>query len=442
MAIIRPFKALRYNTARLPNISYVLTQPYDRIHDEEQAKYYELSPYNFTRIIKGREYPDDDGRYNVYTRARSYARCWQAQGVLMRESRPAIYVHDQSYLTPNRREHTRRGFCAAFRLTGFEEGVILPHERTHSGPKADRLDLTRATETGWGHVFALYPDDQNRINGILEAAVADLEPMLAEDKIIEQDVIHRFWTVDDPEVISAVVTEMAPKRRLIIADGHHRYETALNYRSEMREKYPDHPEEAAFNYALVTMVSMSDPGLVILPTHRLIHSYARLTGAEVVQRAGQFFDVTPMPDRTALEKALGEADEHHPSFGWYDGGYALLRLRDTDALAQVLPDRAPEWRMLDVSVLHELLIERILGIDKGAVERRENIDYLRDPDTGFARVDAGDAQFLLLMNPTRMEQVGACAAAGERMPQKSTDFYPKVIGGLVALPLGADEILG
>jgi len=441
VATIRPFKALRYNTARLRNISYVLTQPYDRINAEEQAKYYELSPYNFTRIIKGREYADDDERYNVYTRARSYARAWRAQRVLMRESRPAIYVHDQSYLTSDGKEHTRRGFSAALQLTGFKEGMILPHERTLSGPKVDRLELTRVTETGWGHVFVLYPDDENRINGILDAAVADLEPMMAEEKIIEQDVIHRFWIIDDPKAISAVVTEMAPKRNLIIADGHHRYETALNYRAEMRDKYPDHPEEAAFNHTVATLVSMSDPGLVILPTHRLIHSYAKLSGAEVVNKAGQFFDVLPMPDRAALERVLGEAAPHRPSFGWYDGGYALFRLREADVLAQILPDRAPEWRMLDAAVLHELLIERVLGIDSGAVERKENIDYLRDPDAGFARVDAGDAQFLLLMNPTRMEQVRACTAVGERMPQKSTDFYPKVLSGLVALPLGAGEIL-
>jgi len=441
VAIIRPFQALRYNTARIGNISRVVTQPYDRIHAEEQQRYYDLSLYNFTRIIKGKEHPGDDHQYNVYTRARSYARAWLAQRVFVRESRPAIYVHDQTYVTPDRKERTRRGFVAALQLTSFDEGVILPHERTLSGPKADRLELTRVTETGWGHVFILYPDDENRINGILGAAVADLEPMIAEERVIERGVIHRFWVVDDPGVIAAVTEEMAPKRNLIIADGHHRYETALTYRDEMRKKHPDSSPEAAFNHVLVTMVSMSDPGLVILPTHRLIHSYARLTGAEALDKARQFFEVTSVPDRAALQKALGEVSPQHPSFGFFDGSYALLTLRDPDVLARLLPERTPDWRMLDVSVLHELFVERVLGIDKGAVERSENIDYLRDPDAGFAAVDAGDAQFFLLMNPTRIEQVRACTAAGERMPQKSTDFYPKVISGLVALPLGANEIL-
>ena len=441
MAIVKPFRGLRYNVEKVGDLSKVITQPYDRIHEPQQERYYELSPYNFVRIIRGKKTPWDNDDDNVYTRARCYARTWLAEGVLMREARPAIYVLEQTYTTPSGETRTRRGFSAALQLTRFDEGVILPHERTLSGPKVDRLNLFRATETAWGHIFILYPDDENRVNSILQPYLEAHEPMVAREQVIESAVEQRFWVVDDPEVIQAVVEEMAPKRNLIIADGHHRYETALTFRDEMRQKYPDAPADAAFNYTMVTLVSMSDPGLVILPTHRLIHSYTRMDGKAALERAKEYFEVTPASDRTAVEKALAEAKPDHPRFGFYDGSYAVLELRDPGVMAQLLPDRAADWRMLDVVVLHELFIERVLGIDKEAVKRKENIDYLRDPAPGFAAVDRGEAQFLLLMNPTRIEQVRACTAASERMPQKSTDFYPKVISGLVALPVGPEERL-
>ncbi len=439
MAAIKPFQGLRYNPVRIPDLSAVITQPYDRIHEAEQSRYYALNPYNFCRIILGRRTPADDDTNNCYTRARCYAQTWQAEGVLVRDPRPALYVLEQTYATPGGEMRTRRGLCAALQLTGFDEGVILPHERTLSGPKVDRLNLTRATATAWEHIFILYPDTENRVNALLQPYLEAHEPTVAREQVIERDVEQRFWMVDDPQVIAAVVEEMAPKRNLIIADGHHRYETALNYRDEMRQQHPAAPADAAFNYVLVTLVSMSDPGLVILPTHRLIHSYGRLNGRQALERAEEYFDVMPVTDRAAMERALAQARPEQPRFGFYDGQYTVLTLRDPDVLARLLPDRAPDWRMLDVTVLHELFIERVLGIDKGAVERKENIDYLRDPGPGYAAVAEGRAAFLLVMNPTRIEQVRACTEASERMPQKSTDFYPKVISGLVMMPMGLAE---
>ncbi len=441
MAIIKPFRGLRYNLEKIGDLSAVITQPYDRIHEAEQERYYNLSPYSFVRIIRGKATPWDNEADNVYTRARCYAHTWLAEGVLVRDARPALYVLEQTYTTPSGETRTRRGFSAALQLTHFDEGVILPHERTLSGPKLDRLNLFRATETAWGHIFILYPDDENRVNSILQPYVESHPPIVAREQVIESAVEQRFWVVDDPEVIRAVAEEMASKRNLIIADGHHRYETALNFQDEMRQKYPDAPANAAFNYTMVTLVSMSDPGLVILPTHRLIHSYTRMGGREALEKAKTYFEVTPVSDRAALEKALAEARPDRPRFGFYDGGYAVLELRDPGVLERILPDRAADWRMLDVVVLHELFIERVLGIDKEAVQRKENLDYLRDPAPGFEAVNRGDAQFLLLMNPTRVEQVRACTAANERMPQKSTDFYPKVVSGLVAMPVGAGERL-
>jgi uncharacterized protein (DUF1015 family) len=290
----------------------------------------------------------------------------------------------------------------------------------------------------FGHIFMLYPGD--RINELLDEAVART-PGLEVHELFEKEVTQRFWPIADADIIAAVAEEMAPKRNLIIADGHHRYETALNYRDEMREKHRDTPPNAGFNYRMVTLVSMTDPGLVILPTHRLIHCYGKMSGGEILDQAKESFRVIPVENREGLEETLGEATPEHPRLGLYDGSYTVLQLKSPDVMDRILPGRDPAWRMLDVSVLHELLIERVMGISQEAVERKENIEYLRDPQMGYDAVDEGEAEFLFVMNPTRMEQVRACTKAGEKMPQKSTDFYPKVISGLVMMPIGVEERL-
>jgi uncharacterized protein (DUF1015 family) len=356
----------------------------------------------------------------------------------MREDTPALYVLRQNFTLPDGTEKSRQGLVTAFQLSPFDEGIVLPHERTHSGPKVDRLNLMRATQANYGHIFMLYPGD--RVNELLDEAVERASGFEVHE-LFEKDVTQQFWAVTDREIVATVVEEMAPKKNLIIADGHHRYETALNYRDEMRDKHPDAPPSAGFNYRMVTLVSMTDPGLVILPTHRLIHSYDRMSGEEILEQAGADFQVRSLDGREALEKALDEATPEHPRIGFYDGSYTVLQLKSPDVMDRILPGRDPAWRMLDVSVLHEVLIERVMGISKEAVERKENIEYLRDPQMGYDAVDEGDAEFLFVMNPTRMEQVRACTAAGEKMPQKSTDFYPKVISGLVMMPIGVKERL-
>jgi len=438
MATIRPFRGTRYNPEEVGNLSSVISQPYDRVRHGLQDKYYDQSPYNVVRIIRGKETAGDNAGDNVYTRARDYYATWLEQGVLMREDQPALYVLRQNFTLPDGTEKTRQGLVTAFQLSAFDKGVVLPHERTHSGPKVDRLNLMRATQVNFGHIFMLYPGD--RINELLDQALQNSEGLEARD-LFEKDVLQQFWPVKDHEVINGVIEEMAPKRNLIIADGHHRYETAINYRDEMRGKHPDAPANAGFNFRMVTMVSMDDPGLVILPTHRLIHSYGKKTAAEILSGAKPYFNVMDVDSREELEAALEEATPDHPRFGFYNGGYTVLELKDPDVMARLLPDRDPAWRMLDVSVLHEVLIERVMEISAEAVERKENIEYLRDPQMGYDAVDEGEAEFLFVLNPTRMEQVRACTKAGEKMPQKSTDFYPKVISGMVMMPIGVDERL-
>jgi uncharacterized protein (DUF1015 family) len=428
---------VRYNPEKVGELSSVISQPYDRVRHGLQDKYYDLSPHNIVRIIRGKERAGDN-EDNIYTRARDYYQSWMKEGILTREEMPAFYVLRQTFTLPDGSRRTRQGLVAALNLVRFDEGTVLPHERTHSGPKVDRLKLMRATQVNFGHIFMLYPG--NRINEFLEEAIEG-KPGVEVHELFEHDVTQQFYVVTDPQVVKAVVEEMAPKRNLVIADGHHRYETALNFRDEMRDKYPDASADAGFNYRMVTLVSMDDPGLVILPTHRLIQSYGRISGAEALEQAVEFFEVRAVDDREALESALAQAEPSHPRFGFYDGGYAVLALRNPEVMERILPDRAPAWRMLDVNVVHELFIERVLGISPEAVERKENIEYLRDPQMGYDAVDEGEAEFLLVMNPTRMEQVRACTTAGEKMPQKSTDFYPKIISGLVMMPIGVEERL-
>ncbi len=442
MATVRPFRGVRYNPNKIENLSQVVCQPYDRVRYGLQEQYYDLHPYNMVRITKGKEEDGDrpDGD-NVYTRANDYYRAWLDSGHLLRDGEPAFYVYRQTFTLSDGTELTRSAFVAALELIEFEAGVVLPHERTLSGPKVDRLNLMRATAVNFGQIFMLYPDPENRINAIFDAAVGGRPADLDVREMYEKDVRQQVWLVTDEEVLGQVVAEMAPKTGLIIADGHHRYETALNYRNEMRDKHREAPANAGFNYRMVTLVSLDDPGLTILPTHREINNYRAKTTEQILADAAPYFEVQSLPDRAALEATMVEAGPVDRRIGFYDGGYHLLRLKSPETMDQIVPERAREWRLLDVSILHELLIERIMGISKEKVEAKENIDYHRDLDLAVGRVDAGEAQCVFVMNPTSIAEVKACSEKGEKMPQKSTDFYPKVITGLIAMPVGAGERL-
>jgi uncharacterized protein (DUF1015 family) len=442
MAIIAPFRGIRYNPHKIGDLSKVISQPYDRVRYGLQDQYYELHPYNIVRIIKGRELDGDTAEgENVYTRSRDYFRTWSDAGYLLGDTEPALYVYHQTFALPDGRELTRKAFIAGLKLVDFKEGIVLPHERTLSGPKADRLSLLRATETNFGQIFMLYPDAENRVNALFDAAIAGRQPDTAVRELLEKDVRQQIWVVTDPRVIAQVLAEMAPKRGLIIADGHHRYETALNYRAEMRERFPDAQANAGFNYRMVTLVSMDDPGLTILPTHREIQAYTVKTTEQIRADAAEFFEISAMDSRENLLTAMAEATVFDRRIGFYDGAYYMLRLRDPEVMAQIVPDRVEEWRMLDVSILHEILIERVMGISKEQVAAKENIDYHRELDMAIANVDDGSALCVYILNPTRMAEVKACSDKGAKMPQKSTDFYPKVVTGLVAMAVGADQRL-
>ena len=439
MVTIKPFRGIRYASAKVSDLSLVISQPHDKIPPPLQEQYYNLSPYNIVRVIKGKSYPTDTPTDNVYTRAAATYQTWLREGVLVHEQAPALYVTHQTFSLPNGQLKTRQGLTAALKVSDYDEGIVRPHERILPKSMADRYNLTQTTHANFGSVFMLYPG--SGINELLQPALEQQPPLEFHD-LHEGEVLQQFWMITDSGLIAAVLEAMAAKPYLIIADGHHRYETAIKYRDEMRLKYPSTPANAGFNYVQVTLVSMDDPGLVILPTHRVIHLDQKMSRADLLTRAAEYFDITPLPDRPALETALTAAQNNtRPTFGLYDGAFALLSLRSPDTMARLLPAYSAAWRTLDVTVLHELFIERVLGIDKEAVALKEKVEFIRDVTIGYNAIAQGQADYLLVLNPTRIEQVQACTAASERMPQKATDFYPKLLNGLVMTSVSAEERL-
>lgn len=441
MAIIKPFRAIRYDQDKIDSINNVISQPYDRVRYGLQDQYFALSPYNVTRIIKGKETEEDSESNNVYTRANDFLNQWLDEGILMREDQPAYYVYHQTFSLPSGEAITRKAFINAFELSSFDEGIVLPHEKTHAGPKVDRLNLTRATQTYFGNIFMLYPDPENKIAAIFEPAL-QRPPDIEARELHEKDVLHQVWVVKDPQVIEQVNAEMAPKTNLIIADGHHRYETALNYQASMREKYPDAPANAGFNHRMVAMVSMSDPGLIILPTHRLIFDYQQFSSDEILARAEPYFQIEKLAGRAQLEERLAASGQDVGRIGFVSSqGHYLLSLTAPEVMAELAPDRVQSWRDLDVSILHILLLSEIMEVDQQKIDNLENIKYLREPDLGYDEVKGSDSAFLFILKPTRIEQVTGCTDAGEKMPQKSTDFYPKIVTGFAMLPVQPEETL-
>ena len=447
MAVVKPFRGVRFNQARIPDLQSVVSQPYDKIDDALRERYLTRSPYNVVRIIFNPPQPGDDAAGpqgpNVYTRARDYYQSWLRDGILVREQQPAFYVYAQTFSVDGR-TFTRHGLIAAVELTDFAEGTILPHERTHSGPQEDRLRLLQTVQANTEQIFLLYPDAHNTVNQIAQAAIGDRQPDLDLVELGEPDVRQQLWVLTDPEPLAAIEAALAPLRHLIIADGHHRYKTGLTYRDQQRRAYPAAPPSAAFNFVQATLVSMDDPGLVILPTHREITRFTARSADDVLRRAAETFVVEPV---ASLDACLARVNAHPTghAFGFYGGpatGFHVLTLKDANqAHALIAGDQSRQWKELGVTVLHKLLIEQIAGVPAQGIEDKTMIRYHRDPREPVVNIDAGWGNFAFFLSPTRLAQVRTIATQGEPMPQKSTDFYPKVISGLTMLPVGPDERL-
>ncbi len=434
MAEILPFRAVRFNSAQVADLSKVVTQPYDKITRDMQARYYDLSPYNLVRIILGRQSPSDSPQSNVYTRASRTFRRWLEEGVLISEREPAVYPYLQHYSLPGapERRRVRQGFIALCRIEDYSAGVVFRHEGTLAAPKADRLELLRACRAHFGQIFVLYSDPEGRVEKSLAACTSGRPWQQATDEYGSQ---HALWRMTDPRMIEQIVAEMREKK-LVIADGHHRYETALAYRDDCRSQTAS-DERAEF--VIMTFVRKECEGLAILPTHRVVHSLPGFDWRKFLSAADRFFDcegasAPPSADEgwTPFLKVLAERARERPAFGVYGGPgkFCRLRLRRDVDLAEALPELPASLRQLDVVVLHRLLLDKILGIDPRAVREERNLRYLREPGNAIGQVERAEAEVCFLMNPTPVEAVWENALAGQVLPQKSTDFYPKLLSGL------------
>ena len=433
MAYIAPFRALRYDPRRL-SVGSVVTQPYDKITPAMQDAYYAASPHNLVRIILGKRKDGDHEAENVYSRAAEYFHDWRRAGVLQQDAAPSIYSYVQTFQVPGTSTVSeRRGFIALGKLEDYSAGVVFRHEQTLAKPKADRLNLLRATKAHFGQLFMLYED-----SGEIDALVARTESPTVE-VTDEYQVRHQVWKISDSDLIDRVRAKMEDKK-LIIADGHHRYETALNYRNEQRtnSRASERTEPAPHDLVMMTFVNMNDPGLLVLPTHRVVHGLSEFSAARLRQEAGKYFSVEAVDGSIDAPRAVGvlrEAGRVGTALLGVTRDNAFLLHTPKSTTTSLFAGYSPRRQSLDVVQLHKAVLEGALGISEEAVRDQVNVRYVRDAAEAIGQVRRGEADVAFLMNAVRMKQVRDIAFGGEVLPQKSTDFYPKLLSGLTIYAL-------
>ena len=452
MPDITAFRGIRYDLGHVGSLSDVIAPPYDVIDAELQKQLVDRSGYNSVQIILGQDQDGDDDHNNRYTRAARTMRDWLREGVLFTEGEPAIYVYHQVF-TELGQEFTRRGFMCRTKLERFGEGNIYPHEETHSGAKADRLKLWQACRANCSQIFGLYPDEENTAQEILEQAILGVTPLEATDHL---GVLHRIWPVNDVEVITQAVAAMGG-RPVYIADGHHRYETACNYRDELAQQLeaksesldPEHPA----NYVLMMCVSMSDPGMIVLPTHRLFRGVQPMTSSKLVEKLGDAFACEAVgngPDRAPDLWEEVEAEGSQGTLAFYtaeDDTWTRVRLTEAGQakMAEISTDHCDDWQGLGVSILHRLVMDHLL--DAANLPAPKYVRSIEEVVTGLQEGDSagrdhtgqqgsgGRFELAALVMPATVEHIRAISNANERMPAKSTYFYPKLLSGLLFNPL-------
>ena len=437
MPEIAPLKGLLYNQNLIDSMDKVITPPFDVISLEEQEMYHERHPYNMIRLILGRRQPSDDEHKNWYSRAAESFRAWQQQGVLIRDPKPALYDYEIDYQESPYQVRMRQGVICLVRLKDFSHGSVLPHERTYEGTKSERLQLMRACNANLSQVFALYPDPAQEVSQYLRQGRKD-RPVF--DFTDSKGIHHRMWRVSQTEVIHRVVESMRDKVTFI-ADGHHRYETALNYQRIMQQKYPARGERASFNYVLMYLANMHQEGLSILPTHRLFVHLPQFEMETFLARATAYFEVVSFPftppSRRKVQgeflKSLHTVGEPQV-IGLYvskSEEFVLLKLRE-DVNHETWRAQLPvPLQKLDVVVLTELVLKRLLNVDETLLNDETRIKYRHDAMDAIEEVSSNRFQVAFLLNHTKIEQLEKVATSGLFMPHKSTYFYPKVIDGSV-----------
>lgn len=437
MAEIAPFTPLRYDLTRLAStggFESVVAPPYDVISPEQRTELAARHPHNIVKLIL----PEGEGDAK-YANARDLFFAWRTEGVLVRDDEPAFYRFDQTFTPPGGgAPKTRRGFLGLVKLVALDKGIVLPHERTLSGPKEDRLKLFRATRTNLSPGFMLYRDPSNELAAPLNTAT----PLV--DITTPDGIKHSLSKITNKDALRAIVAGVA-KSSLLIADGHHRYETALRYSQEATGAGVDRPEHG---YFMVFLTNGDDPDLVVFPTHRHVHSLARFDFEEAQKGASGLFDVTPLPAGASADvytAALAKSGAERPSLVMCsgDGRAVLLALKPGADLAShpVLGKRVPALRKTDVALLHMGILEPVLGITPEAQAAKTNIWYPQDAAAALSDLRGNKGQTLFLMNGTPVAQVREVAEAGEVMPQKSTFFYPKILTGLCIHTLDPDRVV-
>lgn len=426
MANLIPFRGVRYNPSKVA-LDKVVTPPYDVIDASAQTAYYDLDAHNVIRLELGLKYDTDTAHENRYTRARDFFHEWLQAEILKHDELPALYLYEQEFEVRGEKK-IRTGFLSGIQVEEYSKGVVLPHEETLPKHKADRLELLRTAQANFSPIFGLYADANHEIDAILAEAKGNRPP---DGQVMEPaGVINRLWAIMDQEAIAKVVKLMT-ERQIFIADGHHRYETSLYYAKEMAEQ-----GHAGFNYIMMALVNLYDPGLVVFPTHRLVRNLPDFDLEQLLTGLNQNFHIESLPAETTLDDFLAnleESGQRVQTFGLYAPGqrYFIFKVKNPSALNEMVDGHSPAWCKLDVSILHTLVLDNLLGIGSQQRADESNLTYTRDELEALNAVDCGAYQLAFFMNSTKVEEVTEIAIGGEKMPQKSTFFFPKIITGMV-----------
>ena len=430
MATVKPFRGLRYDTSKVSSLRDVTAPPYDIISPAEQEAYCQ-NMHNIIHLELGKTFENDTDTNNRYTRAKDTLSAWMENGILTREDAPAYYLYEEIFSLPDGSVKSLKGLISAVELVPFSEKIILPHEETLSKAKADRFALMDATHANFSPIYFLYMDEKKTVNQIIDCVTkgAPTESFQSADGIT-----HNLWVIQDEALLSQIEAAFADKQ-LFIADGHHRYETALNFREKLKAEIPGFDKNHGGNYIMAFAVEMDDPGLVVLPTHRILQNLDNFDEAKTIDGLKENFAVQKIASASIAEDAQKALDEKKdvPSFAFYTGKdyFYLLTLKNQTAMAEKLPHRTDAYRGLDVSVLHTLILDNSFGIDTENMANQKNLVYTKYAEEAIDSVKNGLAQCSFLLNATKVHQIKDVSLLNEKMPQKSTYFYPKLITGMV-----------
>jgi uncharacterized protein (DUF1015 family) len=438
MAEIQPFRGIRYNSQKV-ELKEVITEPYDRIPPSLQEEYYRRNPYNAVRIILGKEDDPEHQEKDKYKRAKIYLDRWQEEGILIREDKEALYIYEQEFEVAGQTK-MRRGLVTRVRLEEFSSKKVLPHEKTFPKHKVDRLNLLRATNTNTGQIFLLYQDDDRSVSRALEDGLTQAE--LAVDLRDEEGFRHRLWVIKDKEIIQKIKLSMAD-RILIIADGHHRYETSLNFQKERTAQLEEVRGTELFHYVMMTLFRLDDPGLVILPTYRLVKGLDKLSEKSLRETLSPYFNIQELSvsdpsAESVLADVRSQVQNEPHTFAAYVAPFEkfmIFRLKSEELLDKEINEgKSKQWKRLNVAILHSLIIDKLASLSS-SFSLEENVSYIRNLDEGLGKVKDGEFQMIFLLCSASLHQIREVVESGELMPHKSTDFFPKLKSGLVMNPL-------